>query len=84
MIYTLSVILIPIVVLSFIIYCTVKPKPLYYVIIAMILLQIFKILDSIFIEHKSVLQALLHPFDILLWVILIAYGISHYRNKHKA
>lgn len=84
MIYTLSVILIPIVVLSFIIYCTVKRKPLYYVIIAMILLQIFKILDSIFIEHKSVLQALLHPFDILLWVILITYGISHYRNKHKA
>lgn len=84
MIYTLSVILIPIVVLSFIIYCTVKRKPLYYVIIAMILLQIVKILDSIFIEHKSVLQALLHPFDILLWVILIAYGISHYRNKHKA
>lgn len=84
MIYTLSVILIPIVVLSFFIYCTVKRKPLYYVIIAMILLQIVKILDSIFIEHKSVLQALLHPFDILLWVILIAYGISHYRNKHKA
>ncbi len=81
LIYTLGIILIPIAVLSFVIYCIVKRKPLYYVIIAMVLLQIVKILDNIFADHETILQAVLHPFDMFMWVIIIAYVIYHYKNK---
>ncbi len=83
MYFSLLTIFFIVLILAYTVYCIVKQKPVYNVVIGIIIFIIIMLMDRIFIEHESLGQAIIHllPSAFTLLLIITGYIVYCYRNK---